>query len=139
MTDSALFEALAALTAWELQNLRKRLQSPAFNQREEPLLLFDYCLACLRNGTAPSQEAAMAAIWGKKGALEKLRHEMSALLDLVRELLIEQEFAADAGQRELYWLRAARKRGLEKNLQRAFRDAGKALDRIGQADLRRYF
>ncbi len=139
MTDSALWEALSALTAWELQNLRKRLQSPAFNQREEPVRLFDFCLGCLRNGTAPSREAAMAAIWGRAGTLEKLRHEMSALLELVRDLLIEQELDADAGRRELYWLRATRKRGLEKNLQRAFRDAGKALDRFGQADLHRYF
>lgn len=137
MTNSTLFEALVALTPWELQNLRKWLQSPAFNHRAEPVRLFEYLLNCLRKNRKPESEAANQAVFGKTDAA-KLRHEMSALLDLVREFLIAQELAADPCRRELYWVQAARKRGLEKNLQLAFHEAEKAVEKTGKANLPRY-
>lgn len=138
MTDSALFEALAALTPWEQQNLRKWLHSPAFNHRAEPVRLFEYCCDCLRNGRTPEAGAANQAVFGKTDSGNKLRHEMSALLSVIWEFLIAQELAADPGRRELYWVQAARKRGLEKNLQYAFREAEKSAEKTGKADLPRY-
>ncbi len=139
MSDSTLYEVISSLGAWEVQNLRKWLRSPAVNHREEPLRLFEYCCECLRSGSQPDSDEAAQAIWGRANSDGKLRYEMSALLGIIRDFLIEQELLADTGRRELYWLRAVRKRGLGKNVQRAFREAEKVLERAGEADLNRYF
>ncbi len=139
MTDSALFEALSSLSPWEQQGVRKWLSSPAFNHRKAPIRLFEFLCDRLRSGASPEPVAAAQAVFGRADAGNKLRHEMSALLDIIREYLIAQELAADPCRRELYWLRAARKRGLEKNIQLAFREATKAAEKTGRSDIARYW
>lgn len=115
------------------------MRSPAFNRRPEPVSLFVYLADCVRKKRRPDAENASRAVFGHPDPGNRLRHESSALLAIVREFLIARELAADPGRRELYWVRAVRKRGLGKNLLLAFREAEQAAEQAGQADLARYW
>jgi hypothetical protein len=124
MKDSALYEALQALEAWEMRQFRLRLESPCYNRKASLLHLFDYLIQCRRTGEAPQLEDALRAVFpAKGGTMAKLRHEMSALLALLRGYLIEVEMEKTPLQRQLALLSALRKRGLEKNFQQAVREA----------------
>ncbi len=138
MQTSTLFEAIASLSPWEIQSLRKWLHSPAFCNRAEPSRLLEYLHDCLRKSKSPQTEDAEKILFGKTGTGNKLRHEMSELLRIVREFLIYQEMQNDLCRSELYWVKVTRKRGLEKNLQIAFREAEKSIEQIGKANIVRY-
>lgn len=138
MTDSAIFEIMTSLSAWEIQAFRKNLVSPAFNLRAEPRLLFDYLCQCLQKNIAPEAAAAAQFVFGKQDVGNKLRHEMSMLLDLLRHFLVQREMENEPCRRELYWVQATRKRGLAKNYQQACREAEKAIAQTGKADATRH-
>ena len=121
-----------------MQGLIKWLRSPAFCTREEPLRLLEYLHDCLRKNKQPETAAAEKIVLEKAATGNKIRHEMSELQRVVREFLIYQEMQQDLCRRELYWVRAARKRGLEKNLHLAFREAEKAIGQVGKANIARF-
>lgn len=127
MHDSALFEAIQSLTAWEARRFRLRLQSPFFNHKPTLLLLFDYLWQYRSSDTTPDQAGAMAVVGSDEGgSAARLRHEMSELLALLREYLTDVELEKTPWQRHLAQVRALRKRGLEKNFRHAVREAPKA-------------
>lgn len=128
MQDAALSELFNALNAWQLRAARAWIDSPAFNRREAPLQLFDYLAECRSAGIAPQQDIAMNRISGAN--IAQLRHEMSALCNLLRDFLVWQEMQQNPGQQAWLRLRAMRKLGLEKNYLLAKREADKALNSV---------
>ncbi|MCC7464783.1 MAG: hypothetical protein IT261_00855, partial [Saprospiraceae bacterium] len=136
MNDSALSEAIAAFSAWEIREFRHWLESPAFQIRSEYAPLFEYLLKCTTQNQAPDALYATRLLGVSDS--KKLRYLMSGLLDLIREYFIRKEMESDIGQREIYLLRATRKRNLEKNFALADRELDKALDKTGQAHLGRF-
>lgn len=128
MHTAALYELFVALSAWQLRHARTWVESPAFNRRTTLLRLFDYLAECRNTGKQPEYSEALKAVYRQgNGALPQLRHEMSALADLLRKFLIWQELENTAGQKEWLLLRATRKLGLEKNFQLAAKEAEKSI------------
>lgn len=126
MQDSALFEAIQSLDAWEARRFRLRLQSPFFNHKPTLLQLFEYLWQCRSSDSTPSQRGAMATVGADEvSSPARLRHEMSELLALLREYLTDVELEKTPWQRHLAQVRALRKRGLEKNFRHAVREAQK--------------
>ncbi len=116
MKDAALVEAFNALTAWELRAFKTWLESPCFNRKTSLLRLYDYLEGCRNKRVEPYLAHAVAVVFDPPlPGLAKLRHEMSALLKLLRDFLIWQELAQTPVQQSLLLLKALRKRGLEKN------------------------
>lgn len=139
MNNSALIEAITSLSAWEVRNFQRWLDSPAFNARKEHKSLFEYLQTCLAKKLEPDSAKA-AQVLGFSGPDDKrLRYEMAGLLEVLRAFFIWQEMNAEPCQRELYLLRAIRRRGLEKNFALAEREVEKALNKTGDAILDRYF
>lgn len=126
MHDSALFEALQSLTAWEARRFRLRLQSPFFNHKNVLVNLFDYFWNCRASDSKPDQTWAIAALYSDADdAAARLRHEMSELLALLRAYLTDVELEKTPWQRHIALVRALRKRGLEKNFRHAVRESPK--------------
>lgn len=139
MNNSALVEVIQHLSAWEIRNFRHWLESAAFNPRPARSQLFGFIVSELAKKQKPEAEKAAAAIGiGHDPGGKKLRYEMTGLLDLLHEFLVWQEMNADACQRQLYLLRALRKRGLEKNFGLAEREMEKAMDKSSERSLARY-
>ncbi|MFN0035263.1 MAG: tetratricopeptide repeat protein [Saprospiraceae bacterium] len=138
MENSALIEAIKSLSVWETNNFRRWLHSPAFSVRPEHARLFDYFVSCLAKKTQPDARKAAAELGLTGDCDKKLRYEMAGLLDVLRNFLIWQEMNAEPCQRELYLLRAVRRRGLEKNFALAEREIEKAMGKTSEASLERY-
>lgn len=138
MENSALIEAIRSLTAWEIRNFRRWLESPAFNNRSEHTRLFDFIVSSLAQKEEPDADKAAQMLGFANASDKKLRYEMAGLLNVLHEFFIWQEMNADTCQRELYLLRAARRRGLEKNFSLAERETEKALGKTSEVSLARY-
>ncbi len=138
MVNSTLVEAITSLSAWEVRNFQRWLDSIAFNTRPEHKRLFDFIVSCLQKKMEPDAEKAATELGLSNASDKKLRYEMAGLLDVLREYFIWQEMNAEPCQRELYLLRAMRRRGLEKNFALAEREAEKAMGKTSEADLERY-
>lgn len=138
MDNSALLEAVRSLTAWEIRNFRRWLESPAFNVRSEHLRLFDFIVSRISQKQEPDAYAAAQALGFADATDKKLRYEMAGLLELLHAFLAWQEMNKDICQRQLYLLRALRRRGLEKNFGLAEREMDKALGKTNEMALGRY-
>lgn len=128
MKESVLTEAFNALTPWELRAFKTWLQSPYFNRKTSLLRLFDYLEACRRQEKALHLDEAQAVVFDPPlPGMAKLRHEMSALMNLLREFMIWQELAQSPLQREFLLLQTLRKRGLKKNYALALQETEAAI------------
>jgi hypothetical protein len=126
MHDSALFEAIQSLNAWEARRFRVRLQSPFFNHKSTLLRLFDYLWNCRSSNGQPDQTGALTVLdIHEDGSVARLRYEMSELLALLRDYLTEVELEKVPWQRHIALVRALRKRGLEKNFRHVVRESPK--------------
>ena len=124
MQDTTIFEAIQSLSAWEARRFRVRLESPCFNRKTTLFALFDYLWSCAAGGQAPQIEKAQQAVFpGQGSSPAKLRHEMSELLALLRDYLVELELEKMPLQRHSILAHALRRRGLEKNFRQAIREA----------------
>lgn len=125
MQDTSLYEAIQSLSAWEARRFRTRLESPCFNRKTTLFSLFNYLWTSVSSGQPPQwAEAQKAVFHGKDSSPAKLRHEMSELLALLRDYLIELEMEKMPLQRHSILAHALRRRGLEKNFRQAVREAG---------------
>jgi len=130
MENSALSELFNALNAWQLRAARIWVESPGVKGREQSLRLFDYLAECRSNGVDFDKETAGSLVFGQGASdIAQLRHEMSALSELLRDFFMLQEMRQIPGQEAWLRLRAMRKLGLEKNFQLALRDATKIFQR----------
>lgn len=125
MEKSRLITIFNTFSKKEIRDLRKWLLSPAHNQREDVLALFEY-LAKNNDGNAfaLSKESVFAAIFsGETFDDARLRQAMYFLLKAIEEFLIYHELRNDDVRSLTALARVYRKRKLEKLFQPAINDA----------------
>ena len=59
MNNSALIEAITSLSAWEVRNFQRWLDSPAFNARKEHKSLFEHLQTCPCRPREPQEMIGM--------------------------------------------------------------------------------
>lgn len=129
MQKSVLVEIVRSLSRKEMRDIQKWLQSPAHNQRQDVVQLFDYLGKSLANGDESlAKERAWAAIFpGQPYDDAFMRQVMYFLLKSVEECLVFINLSADRAQYQLVLTRIYRERNLEK--------ASKYSHRIGKESL----
>lgn len=124
MENSHLIVVLRTFSKKEARDLRKWLNSPAHNQREDVIQLFEYLMA----GTHLEEEKFLQKerVFSKLFPDEpyddaKLRQSMHFLLKSVEEFLIYQELHEDEVRSRMALSSVYRKRKLDKAFQKAIK------------------
>lgn len=127
MENSTLLVLIRALPTPEIREVRKFLNSPFFNQREDVIALFDY-LCAFEN---PTREGAWQSITDKGLELDlpKLRLVMSYLHKLLEQYLAIREAMSEEFFWELHLTRAYRKRKMQPAFDRERKQFQQTLER----------
>ncbi len=124
MEKSSLYRLLHALPAAELREVRKFLQSPFFNQRQDVIDLFEY----LTGGSAPQKEAVWQQLFAPAPFdLQKIRLLMSYLHTLLEQYISVKEQLSDPLEAKLYLAIGYRKRGLSDIFNRTYKETEQRL------------
>lgn len=123
MQKSVLTEIVRALDKKEIRELNKWLQSPAHNQRQDVVRLFDFLLKNLPNGDEGAEKTrAWKAVFPHQPYDDAyLRQVMYFLLKAIEEYLVFVDVANDRVQYQLALSRIYRKKKLEKPYKQAHR------------------
>ncbi|MCB0542527.1 MAG: hypothetical protein R2791_06830 [Saprospiraceae bacterium] len=127
--NSIVFESIQSLSAWEAKSFGRWLASPFFNAKPSLPPLFNYLHRCHAAGHVPDPEDAFKAAFPDKKMFDdqKLQYACSWLQSQLRQFFAWQEMQAEPLRAEIYAVRNARKRGLEKQFRQAWREAEQAL------------
>jgi hypothetical protein len=130
MQKSVLSEIIRSLSKKEIRELHKWLQSPAHNQRQDVVRLFDFLVKTLTNGDeAAEKERAWKAVFPKQPYDDAyMRQVMYFLLKAVEDYLAFKEFSNDKVQHQLTLAKIYRERKLEKAYRQAYRIGKDALE-----------
>ncbi|MCC6724193.1 MAG: hypothetical protein IT258_06745 [Saprospiraceae bacterium] len=129
MHNTEIWAYLRALNSKELRQLRLWLLSPAFNQREEVLRLFDFLEKSLnkKNNRDLTRESAWAAVFPTEAFDEKkLHYTVHYLLRLAQKFMAFQEMEQDTCLEQRYLCRALKKR----QMPQFFESEMRSLDRL---------
>ncbi len=131
MQKSVLAEIVGSLSRKEVRDIQKWLQSPAHNQRQDVIRLFDYLCKTLANDDDSTEKAkAWKAVFpGQPYDDAYMRQVMYFLLKCIEEYLVFSNFSADKVQYHLALTRIYRKRKLEKAYKQAHRLGTESLQR----------
>ncbi len=123
MQKSVLTEIVRSLEKKEIRELNKWLQSPAHNQRQDVIKLFDFLVKNLPNGDEAAEKAkAWKAVFPSQPYDDAyMRQVMYFLLKAIEEYLVFAEMLSDEVQYQISLTRIYRKRKLEKAYKQAFR------------------
>ncbi len=123
MQKSVLLEIISSLDRKEVRDLNKWLQSPAHNQREDVVLLFDYLLKAVQDGQSNiEKEHAWKVVFpGEPFDDARMRQVMHFLLKALEEYLIYADHARDPVQYHINLARIYRQRKLDKAYRQAHR------------------
>lgn len=123
MQKSVLAEIVGSLSRKEVRDIQKWLQSPAHNQRQDVIRLFDYLCKTLANDDDSTEKAkAWKAVFpGQPYDDAYMRQVMYFLLKSIEEFLVFMHFTNDKVQYQLALTRIYRKRKLEKAYKQAHR------------------
>ncbi|MGI9160809.1 MAG: hypothetical protein ACR2K1_13750, partial [Saprospiraceae bacterium] len=125
MEKSALYQLIRSFSPVEIRDVRRFLQSPFYNQREDLRTLFDILAAAQQ---APEKEAVWLNMQQTAPYDEqKLRLLMSYLNRLLDQYLVVKELSADPLRNQLHAAIAFRKRGLQAHFERQQRELEKSL------------
>lgn len=127
MEKTLLWEAFSALSTAEVREFGKFVQSPFFNARQQPILLFEYLDSCRRAGRIPLNAEA-AVVLNKSEKSVKTRQANSALLGLLEQFLAYKERYQDESRAKIRLAAAYRKRKLDKHFNIALREARQSRD-----------
>jgi len=121
MYKSKLVAVFYALSRAQQRQVRKLVQSPYFNKRED---IIDLCTLMyqtpLENRTALRKEKVFPKIFGKQPFdVDQLDYTMSFLLKAIEEYLIHQEQTANKTSNQIALMKAYRKLGLQKHFNQA--------------------
>ena len=121
MQQTPLVRTIAALSVRERKELRRWVQSPAFNRRREVEQLYDWLCAQLEKNAGEPALAKTAA--RRQLALDEtnLRHTMSFLFRVVKQYLAWSEWSSDPMANRLQLCRALRKKGLAQVFDKEFK------------------
>ncbi len=123
MQKSVLTEIVRSLGKKEVRDLNKWLQSPAHNQRQDVIQLFDYLVKTSAKAEgAYEKEQAWKAIFSTQPYDDAfMRQVMYFLLKAIEEYLVFTDFTSDRVQYQISLTRIYRKRKLEKSYKQAQR------------------
>ena len=126
MKKSRLINIFKSLTKKEIRDLRKWLHSPAHNQREDTVLLFEYLVADdnLQQEDLLDKSTVFKHLMRDEKEFDdaKIRQVMYFLMKSVEEFLIYQEFMTQKSEQNLLLARALRKRKNSKYFQKSIKD-----------------
>jgi len=117
MQNSQLITIFKSLSPKEVRSLRKWLLSPAHNQREDVVRLFDYLIHAehLNNEKSLTKEKVFGKVFPKQNYDDALlRQVMHFLVKAVEEFLAFQEWSEDPTRLRLALAGVYRKRKLDK-------------------------
>ncbi len=123
MQKSTLIEIVRSLDRKEVREVSKWLQSPAHNQRQDVIIMFDYlCKKLPKSDESLQKERVWAAVFpGKPMDDAYLRQVMYFLLKAIEAYMAYTEFMSDDVQVQIALMRIYRKRKLEKAYKQAHR------------------
>lgn len=123
MQKSVLTEIVRALDKKEVRELNKWLQSPAHNQRQDVIRLFEFLVKNLPNGDEAAEKSkAWKAVFPTQPYDDAyMRQVMYFLLKAIEEYLVFEEFTRNKAQYQIALSRIYRKRKLEKAYKQAHR------------------
>ncbi len=137
MKKSRLINIFKTLTKKEIRDLRKWLLSPAHNQREDTVLLFEYLVAedNLQEESLLDKSTVFKYLMPDEKAYDdaKMRQVMYFLLKSTEEFLIYQEFLKDKLQQSLLLSRSLGGKKLDRYFYKNIQDS---LRREREGDLR---
>lgn len=130
MQKSHLLSILRSLDVPEWHEVSKWVRSPAHNQRQDVVDLFDY-IARHRRSVDPvvwNKEEVFSCIFpGEVYEEKKIRYSMAFLSKAVAQCLAYQSFIADTGMEELYLAKIYRRKGIEKAAEKSRLEAQEKL------------
>lgn len=138
MQKSVLIEILHSLSRKEMRDINKWLQSPAHNQRQDVIRLFDYLGKHLSNGEEGlEKEQAWRTVFPNQPYDDAyMRQVMYFLLKAIEEFLVFTYYTSDGIRYQLALSRIYRRRKLDKAYKQAHR---LGLDKLYQQPLRNDF
>ncbi len=138
MQKSVLVEIIRSLNRKEMRDMNKWLQSPAHNQRQDVIRLFDYLSKHLSNGEdSLEKERAWKAIFPAQPYDDAyMRQVMYFLLKAIEEYLVFAYYTSDGVRYQLALSRIYRRRKLDKAYKQAHR---LGLDNLNGQPLRNDF
>ncbi len=130
MQKSVLVEIVRSLSRKEIREMQKWLQSPAHNQRQDVMQLFDHLI---KSSTQPDKgmekEQAWAAIFPNQAYDDAyMRQVMYFLLKALEEYLVFTDHMSDRVRYQITLARIYRQRKLEKSYKQAYRLASDHLE-----------
>ena len=127
--SSLLWESFLTLTKPELRDLDRFVRSPFFNRKEQLVRLFAYLRACREtNKTPTAEEAYRAAHPDTDFDVTNLRLAYSDLLELLEQYWTVQAALENKVRYKIHLAAEYRKRGLNKPLGIALREAKTATE-----------
>jgi len=145
MQKSVLTEIVRSLEKKEIRELNKWLQSPAHNQRQDVIKLFDFLVKNLPNGDEAAEKMkAWKAVFPSKPYDDAfMRQVMYFLLKAIEEYLVFMDYTDDQVQFQIALTRIYRNRKIEKAYKQSHRHAAESLKtqplRNGYYLLQRFF
>jgi hypothetical protein len=129
-TDSNLYQLFSSLSASELKELEKAVQSPFFNYRPEEVRLFNYLLKTKKRkaGTATAEDAVKYVFEGKKAGMAQLRHVMTYLTRIITRYLTIAEMESEDVEQKLLLNRSLRRRNLGKQFMASYTETDTYLE-----------
>jgi len=132
MLKSRLIEVFQSFSKKDIRELRKFVNSPFFNQREDVILLFEYLskLYPFKKETLLKKEKVFTKIFPKEAFDEKkFGYTMSFLFQAVKEYLAYEEYSTNPMESQIHLLRAFRNRGLKRQTETELLNADKLLSK----------
>jgi len=124
VSKSQLFSLIECLKAKEIRELRKFLNSPMFNQREDVVELFEFLIKKIKKGNLKfDKKKLFVKIYPKKKFdPQGLRQLQSWLQKLIEKYLAYQSFMTDKLEVKLKLASVFRERNLSKHLQKTIKE-----------------
>ncbi len=122
MYSSKLVDVFYALSKPQLRALRKFVQSPYHNKRQDVIALFELMdKTPLENRSALKKEKVFAKLFGKeKYNADKMDYVMSFFFKVLEQFLVHQNSIEDKTKVQIALMEEYRKLGLSKHFQQAF-------------------
>lgn len=136
MQKSHLFSIFQTLEVAELHEASKWVRSPAHNQRQDVIVLFDYIAGKRRSGDPlvwKKEEIFRHVFPGEAYDEKKIRYSMAFLSKAISQCLAYRSFVADTGMEDLYLAKLYRRKGLEKAAEKSIQEGR---EKLGQTQLR---
>lgn len=127
MIKSQLFQLIKTLSKQDIRAIRKFLQSPYFNQREDVIDLFN--ILVLKKEENPDRLAVFQQVYPLQEFEEQtLRYVMSYLMKHIKQYFVISAIQEDHFLMEIQLLQTLKQRGLEQLFEKEWTKAAKRID-----------